>query len=307
MTGAPVPEGADRVVAVEATEAAADRFRLLGAAPPFGAAIRRRAEVIAAGAPLLSAGARLGPGALALLASQGVETVAVHRAPRVAVLATGDEVVPPEQSPGPGCLRDSHTDYLLAAGARLGLRFDSLGIAPDDPERLVERVAAGLDHDLLLTCGGVSAGAFDHLEAVFARLGCATLFDAVAMQPGKPLVAARRGKTLVLGLPGNPTSAIVAFALFAAPALDRLRGGGARCWSAAFEVELAAPLAGARDRDRFLPATRIAAAGRVVARPLVSAGSHDLAAFAGADLLLRVRAGEAARPAGAGVEALPLP
>lgn len=307
MTGAPVPLGADRVVALEATRQEPDAIRLAGAAPPAGAAIRRRAEVVAAGDELLPAGARLGPAALSLLASQGIETLAVHRPPRVAVLTTGDEVVAPEATPPPGALRDSHTDYLVAAGARLGLAFDSLGIAPDDPALLADRVAAGLAYDLLLTCGGVSAGDYDHLEGVFARLGCETFFDAVAMQPGKPLVAARRARTLVLGLPGNPASAIVAFALFAAPALDRLRGGDASCWSDAFEVELAAALPGAKDRDRFLPAAQRAGAGAPRALPLAAAGSHDLAAFARADLLLRVRAGEAPRAAGARVEAIALP
>lgn len=307
MTGAPLPAGADRVVAVEATAPHGDSVVLAGPVPAAGAAVRRRGEVIRAGAELAAAGLRLGPAALALVASQGYAEVPVHRPPRVAVLATGDEVVPPDLEPGLGRLRDSHTDFLLAAGRRLGLAFASLGVAPDEPERLAERVAAGLEYDLLLTCGGVSAGAFDYLEGVFARLGCATLFDAVAMQPGKPLVAARRGRALVLGLPGNPTSAIVAFALFAAPALDRLRGGDAGCWSGAFPVELAAPLAGARERDRFLPAARVAGAGPPRALPIANAGSHDLASFARADLLLRVRAGEAPRPVGAAVEAIALP
>jgi len=304
MTGAPVPAGADRVVAIEATRTGPGWMELAGAAPPAGAALRRRGEVIAAGAELLPAGARLGPAALSLLASQGIDALAVHRPPRVALLPTGDEVVPPDADPPPGSLRDSHTDYLLAAGARLGLEFTSLGIAPDDPELLAERVEVGLAYDLLLTCGGVSAGDFDHLEGVLARLGCETLFDAVAMQPGKPMVAARRGRALVLGLPGNPTSAMVGFALFAAPALDRLRGGDARTWSGAFEVEAAAALPGARDRDRFLPARRLPGGGAPRALPLATAGSHDLAAFARADLLVRVRAGEAPRAAGARLEAI---
>jgi molybdopterin molybdotransferase len=305
MTGAPVPAGADRVIAVERTDGGIATVRLNVEAPKAGAAIRRRAEVVAAGAPLLPAGTRLSAAGLALLAGQGIEEVAVHRPPRVTVLATGDEVVPAEAAPRPGQLRDSHTDYLLAAGRRLGLEFASLGIAPDEPDRLAERVAAGLESDLLLTCGGVSAGAFDHAEAVFARLGCAPLFDAVAIQPGKPLFAARRGGTLVLGLPGNPTSVIATFALFAAPAIDRLRGGDEAYWSRAIEVELATPLGeGARDRDRFLPAYRDPG-GAVAVIPAV--GSHDLAAFARAELLVRVRAGAPASPAGARAEALPLP
>lgn len=95
---------------------------------------------------------------------------------------------------------------------------------------------------MLLTCGGVSAGEFDHSERVLARLGATFLFDAVAIRPGKPLVAARRGETLVFGLPGNPASVLATFRLFVVPALDRLRGGDAAFWSDAFAVELAGAL-----------------------------------------------------------------
>jgi len=305
MTGAPVPAGADRVVAVERTETRGDRVRLPEGGPGTGHAIRRRGEVLAAGARLLEAGARLGPAALSLLASQGIDRLEVHRAPRVAVLATGDEVVPPDQEPPPGGLRDSHTDLLLAAGRRLGLRFDSLGIAPDDPEALETRLRAGLEADVLLTCGGVSAGEFDHAETVLARLGATFLFDAVAIRPGKPLVAARRGETLVFGLPGNPASVLATFRLFVVPALDRLRGGDSAFWSDAFEVEVGDALpAGKEGRDRFVPA-RLQATGRTPrALPLREAGSHDLAAWACADLMLRIRAGEPARGPGDRVEAI---
>jgi len=305
MTGAPVPAGADRVIAVEATETRGQTVRLPQGAPAPGNAIRRRGEVLAAGATLLDAGARLGPAALSLLASQGIDRVEIHRAPRVAVLATGDEVVPPDAEPPPGGLRDSHTDLLLAAGRRLGLRFESLGIAPDDPAELESRVRAGLAADVLLTCGGVSAGEFDHAEAVFARLGATLLFDAVAIRPGKPLVAARRGETLIFGLPGNPASVLATFRLFVVPALDRLRGGGAAFWSDAFEVELDGALpAGKGGRDRFVPGRLENGRPTPRARPVDEAGSHDLAAWARADLLLRIRAGDAARGAGQRVEAI---
>lgn len=305
MTGAPVPDGADRVIAVEATEARGDAVRLPGGSPPTGHAIRRRGEVLAAGAALLEAGARLGPAALSLLASQGIDRVEIHRAPRVAVLATGDEVVPPDHEPPPGGLRDSHTDLLLAAGRRLGLRFESLGIAPDDPEELEARVRAGLAADVLLTCGGVSAGEFDHAEAVFARLGATQLFDAVAIRPGKPLVAARRGETLIFGLPGNPASVLATFRLFVVPTLDRLRGGRAAFWGDAFEAELDGPLpAGKGGRDRFVPARLETGHPTPRAHPVEEAGSHDLAAWALADLMLRIRAGDRARSAGDRVEAI---
>ncbi|MCB1009431.1 MAG: molybdopterin molybdotransferase MoeA, partial [Acidobacteria bacterium] len=305
MTGAPVPVGADRVVAVERTETRGDRVVLTEAGPEAGHAIRRRGEVLAAGSTLLEAGARLGPAALSLLASQGIDRLEVHRAPRVAVLATGDEVVPPDEEPPPGGLRDSHTDLLLASGRRLGLRFDTLGIARDDPEELETRLRGGLEADVLLTCGGVSAGEFDHSERVLARLGATFLFDAVAIRPGKPLVAARRGETLVFGLPGNPASVLATFRLFVVPALDRLRGGDAAFWSDAFAVELAGALpAGKGGRDRFVPARLEATGATPRALPVREAGSHDLAAWAGAELMLRVRADDPARGPGDLVEAI---
>jgi molybdopterin molybdotransferase len=245
MTGAPVPLGADRIVPIEATRPLAEggdapgKASLAaggaaslpggtgsrpGAHPAPGAAvlllapaaagdhIRRRAEVQRAGEPLLPAGARLTPGAMAVLATHGYGEVPVHRAPAVAVLATGDEVVPPEQVPGPGQLRDSHTDFLLAAGAALGLRFTSLGIAPDRAGELAERLAGGLAAaDVMLVCGGVSMGEFDLVEGVLERLGCQRHFDAVAIQPGKPLVFATHPRGVVFGLPGNPASVMVDF------------------------------------------------------------------------------------------------
>src|SRR4051794_25570187 len=130
MTGAPVPAGADRVIQVEKTDGGRERVIFETAGEP-GEHIRHRGEILKVGDSLLPAGSRLTPGALALLATHGHGEVPIHRVPSVAVLTTGDEVVPPDTEPAPGQLRDSHTDFLLAAGAPLGLRFAPLGIAPD--------------------------------------------------------------------------------------------------------------------------------------------------------------------------------
>jgi len=338
MTGAPLPLGADRVVPVEATRAIATEavrgvaaaeagleatveatrpvthpaaVELLAAAAP-GEHVRRRGEVLRAGEELLPAGSLLTPGALALVATHGYAEVPVHRAPAVAVLATGDEVVPPEQVPGPGQLRDSHTDFLLAAGGALGLRFTALGIAPDRPAELAARVAAGLAAaDVLLICGGVSMGEFDLVEGTLERLGCRRHFDAVAIQPGKPLVFATHPGGVVFGLPGNPASVMVGFWLFVRPALARLAGRDDAWWRPSVPATLAAPLPGAAAaRDRFLPAEvawGAAPGGGPLVRPLPPKGSHDLAAYARGTALVRVRAGAPPAPAGARCEILPLP
>ncbi len=297
MTGAPVPASADRIVPIEETNAGRDQVIFLRPAAP-GQHIRRQGEILRTGAPLLPAGSRLTPGALSFLATHGYGAVPVHPAPTVAVLTTGDEVVPPETTPAPGQLRDSNTAFLLAAGTTLGLRFESLGIAPDRVDALRPLVERGLGADVLLLCGGVSMGELDFVEGVLAELGCEAVFDAVAIQPGKPLVFATHPRGWVFGLPGNPASVMVSFWLFVRPALRRLMGIADSWWGGALAGTLTAPLPGAGARDRFLPAEVETRDGALLVTPSLSKGSHDLAAYARGTALVRVRAG--AKPAGAG-------
>jgi molybdopterin molybdotransferase len=247
----------------------------------------------------------LTPGALSLLATHGYETLAVHRRPRVAILATGDEVVPPEASPRPGQLRDSHTDFLLAAGRGLGLRFASLGIAPDNRAAMRTRISQGITSDVLLIGGGVSMGEFDFVEEILAELGCTVLFDAVAIQPGKPLVAAYHPGGLVFGLPGNPASVMVGFWLFVRPALRCLQGIPDSFWAEPLIGELASALPGAKGRDRFLSARVRVESHRLLVEPMLARGSHDVDAFARGSALVRVPAGAAPAEPGEACEILP--
>lgn len=306
MTGAPVPRGADRVVPVEASDSPSRETVTFRSEVPAGEHIRHRGEILRIGDPLLPAGALLTPGALGLLATHGYSRVPVHRAPTVAVLATGDEVVPPETEPRPGQLRDSHTDFLLAAGAGLGLPFEPLGIAPDREDALRALVERGLKSDVLLLCGGVSMGELDLVEGVLADLGCQAHFDAVAIQPGKPLVFATHENGIVFGLPGNPASVMVSFWLFVRPALQRLMGKEAHWWPAIPGV-LAAPLPSAGPRDRFLPAEVAFRDGAAHVTPYPPRGSHDLAAYARGTALVRIRAGAGGAPVGAGCEVVLIP
>jgi molybdopterin molybdotransferase len=305
MTGAPVPLGADRVVPIEQTDGGKETvvFRAEVAA---GAHIRRRGEVLRAGDPLLPAGTLLTPGALSLIATHGYPEVPVHRTPTVAVLTTGDEVVPPETEPAPGQLRDSHTDFLLAAGGRIGLRFEALGIAPDRVSELRALVERGLRSDVLLLCGGVSMGELDLVEGVLAGLGCEAHFESVAIQPGKPLVFATHPGGLVFGLPGNPASVMVAFWLFVRPALRTLMGIEDAWWSGALAGTLAAPLQGSKGRDLFLSAEIQAREGRLFVTPRSPKGSHDLAAYGVGTALVRVRAGAGPAEVGEECEVLPV-
>lgn len=290
MTGAPVPENADRIVPVEQTEPISDTAIRILSGVPADAHIRREGEVLTRGTPLLPASTPLSPGAVSLLATHGYSEVMVYRQPRVSILATGDEVVAPEEVPKPGQLRDSHTDFLMAAGSTLGLEFRPLGIAADQPDSLRERIETGLDSDVLLIGGGVSMGEFDFVEEILAELGCQILFDSVAVQPGKPLVVARHERGLIFGLPGNPASVMVGFWLFVRPTLRQLQSIPDAFWSGSLTGELAAPLPGAKGRDRFLTATVRFEPQRLLVTPQLARGSHDLAAFARGSALVRIAA-----------------
>ncbi len=306
MTGATVPSSADRVVPVERTHCDGDERVVIDQPVTAGANIRWCGEVLRTGEPLLTAGTRLTPGALALVATHGHAELDVHALPSVSVLTTGDEVVSPETVPAPGQLRDSHTDFLLAAGRTLGLAFRPLGIAPDDATRLAESVRRGLDADVLLIGGGVSMGEFDLVEDVLVAEGCEILFERVSIQPGKPLVAARHSGGLVFGLPGNPAAVMACFWLFVRPTLRRWQGIPDGFWQGALDGRLVAELPGAKDRDRFLPAAVTARSGDLLVRPIPPRGSHDLAAYGTGSALVRIRAGSPPASAGDRCHLLPL-
>lgn len=311
MTGAPMPSGADRVVPVELTDRGTGRVRLTEVTDP-GKHVRRRGEVVARGDVLLAAGTPLTAGALALAAAHGLDPLPVHGAPRVAALVTGDEVVPADRAPDPGQLRDTHTDFLLPAVASLGLSCEPLGIAPDRADELTAAIRRGLDRaDVLLMTGGVSAGEFDLVEDALAELGCRTLFDSVAIQPGKPLTVMVRerpgeGDQIVFGLPGNPGAVMTCFWLFVRPALRRLLGHRDGYFQGFCTAELAGPAPGAKARDRFLNAEVEIRDGRLLATPSAPKGSHDLVATARGTALLHIPAHAEPRAAGEPCSVLPI-
>ncbi len=312
MTGAPAPSGADRVIPIEQTEfeagdAGTGTLRIVETVPA-GSHIRRQAEVTAAGGPLLAEGELLTPGGAGVLATHGIHEAPVYRRPTVATLSTGDEVVPAEAEPGPGQLRDSHRDFLRAALAQLGIEARSLGIARDDPDELRAKVERGLDSDVLLISGGVSMGEFDFVEQVLGDtgLGCRILFDAVAIQPGKPLVAARHDRGWVFGLPGNPASAMVTYWLLVRPLLRRMAGIADGFWRGALRGRLKGDLPFAKGRDRFLPCRLEVSSGEVLVDPRPPLGSHDLVAYGAGSGLVRVPKFSAPAVAGESCEVLPL-
>jgi molybdopterin molybdotransferase len=223
MTGAPLPPGVDTVVQVELTEQHGETLVVMETVWP-GANVRRAAEDVAVGDVLFPNGARLGPAEIGLLASVSCQRVAVARRPRVAILATGSELRLPGQLLGPGQIRNSNsfTAYgqVLAAGGEPVL----LGIARDDLDETRRLLAAALEHDVVITSGGVSVGEFDFVKQVQDELGVERRFWGVATKPGKPLAFGTRGDTLVFGVPGNPVAAMVSFEMYVRPALLALQG-----------------------------------------------------------------------------------
>jgi molybdopterin molybdotransferase len=256
MTGAPVPAGADAVLMVEYSEAADANIKVKRSVEagenvvPAGAEARR-------GNVMVQRGTRVQHAMVAVAAAVGRPEIAVHRRPKVAVLATGDELVDINLPPGPNEIRNSNSYSLAAQVYEAGGDAVILPVARDDAAELALLLRKGLDANLLLLSGGVSAGKYDLVEEVLASLGAKFFFTGVAIQPGKPVVfgeVALEGRTTsFFGLPGNPVSTMVTFQLFVRPVLDAL--AGAKPERLLFtQAALKAPLTTKTGLTRFLPA-----------------------------------------------------
>lgn len=223
FTGAPLPGGADAVVMQEDTDQGTDTVRVFDGVRP-GENVRRAGEDIRVGEKVLARGTRIGPAHLSLLATLGCARVRTIRPPRVAILATGEELVEVDQPLAPGKLREGNSHMLAGFVRQLGAEAVRLGIARDEREDLRRRLGEGLGYDALITSGGVSVGEHDLVKGVLEELGCPPKFWRVAVKPGKPFVFSRSASCLVFGLPGNPVSTLVSFLLFVRPALLKLAG-----------------------------------------------------------------------------------
>ena len=311
FTGAPLPEGADAVVMVERTERLdGGRTVRIDVAVDPGTHLRAAGEDLQAGERVFGAGDEVTPARLGVLASLGVEEVAVHPRPRVGVISTGDELVVGPAPLQPGQIRDSNRPTLLALVAQAGFEPVDLGHVPDDEAAItgaIERGAATCD--AVLSSGGVSMGDIDLVRVVLDRIGDMRWMQ-VAIRPAKPLAfgvvpaggaGGERGVVPVFGLPGNPVSSMVSFALFARPGLRRLAGHpDERLHLPRLRAE--AGQAFRRSRDGKVHFVRVVvtsdpgAGGGLRARSSGGQGSHQLAAMARADGLVVL-------PDGEGVEA----
>jgi molybdopterin molybdotransferase len=300
MTGAPVPAGADAVVMIEHTVRENGRVRIGLSAEPLQF-INPQGSEAAAHEVVLDAGKRLDYSDAAMLAAFGRTCVKVYRRPVVAIVATGDEIVEVNHLPEEFQIRNSNVYALAAQVARAGGIPQILPVARDNPGHTLEMIEQGLAADLLLISGGVSAGKYDIVEPVLASLGAEFFFDRVLIQPGQPLVFGRARERFFFGLPGNPSSTMVTFEIFARAALELLSGQE--------EISLHMPFARLTREfhrrigiTRFLPA-RLSADGAEVT-PVDWRGSGDIPALTRANAFLVTDPGRAEYPRGELIQVL---
>ena len=306
MTGAPIPAGADTVVIVEETEPAGEEgFVRILRSPPLRANISFRGEELRRGAPALRPGIPIRPVEVAILATLGRSRPTVARRPTVSVLTTGDEIVEVDRKPEGAQIRDGNSWTIAARLRRMGIEADRLGIARDDRTELRRLIEKGLERDLLILSGGVSAGAFDMVPDILCDCGVELLFRRVRMKPGKPTVFGRHEGGCVFGLPGNPVSAQVAMELLVIPALSAMMGAAdplpRRC-----RAVLAENVRHRGDRDVYRPVELIEEEVPARARPVTFHGSGDLMGLARANALAILPEGETTIAAGTEVTILRL-
>jgi molybdopterin molybdotransferase len=302
-TGAILPRGADAILVKEDAVVDGDTVRPQ-VAVRAGHHVRRRGEDVAAGDGVLVAGTRLGPSHVSLAAALGAHDLAVHRRPTVAVFTTGDELRAPGHALAPGEIHDSNRPLLMSLLRAEGLEPVAWPVLPDDPKAIASALAdAAFSFDVVITCGGVSAGEKDHLPSLLQREG-EVHFWKVRMRPGMPLLFGRWGNAHFLGLPGNPVSVLATFLTLGRALLDGLQGCDAP--RATVRARLDADLRKAHPRREFLRGRlHCGDDGTLRVAPNPADGSHRLAAAAASNALIVLPEGEGAWTAGTVLEVLP--
>jgi molybdopterin molybdotransferase len=301
FTGAPLPERADAVVMQEHVTREGDAVSFTGRPRP-GQNVRRAGEDLAADSTAIAAGARLTPGALALAAMLNRSQLAVARRPRVTILCTGDELRAGGDALGPATIPESNSAPLAALARQAGAIVRVAPIARDEPRATAQAIGDALDGtDVLLTVGGVSVGDHDVVRPALERAGVTLDFWKVAIKPGKPLAVGKSARARVLGLPGNPASAMVTFAMFGMPLLRAMQGD-ARPRPTPMRVRLSAARKRSPDRLELVRAALTSDNGMMVARVHDNQSSGAATSLASSDGLVFVPAGEGMIEAGAFVD-----
>jgi molybdopterin molybdotransferase len=294
FTGAPLPLGADAVVMQEHVMAHGGRVRF-DVMPVTGQHVRRAGSDLAQGAIAIAAGARLTPGAIALAAMIDRPQVLVARRPRVTILCTGDELRAAGDPPRPGSIAESNSLALAALASQAGAVARVAPIVRDDAAAIEAAIEEALEGtDVLITVGGVSVGDHDLVRPALERAGVALDFWRVAIRPGKPLAVGTRGPAHVLGLPGNPASALVTWAVFGMPLLRALQGDG-RPLALPLRMRLLGSLKRGPARTEFVRARLEAHEGELVLRAHENQGSGAATNLAASDGLAVIPPGEGPR------------
>jgi molybdopterin molybdotransferase len=293
MTGAPLPMGADAVVMREHAEASDHQVRILKHPVHREQNVLRQGAITRRGETVLAAGHTIRPVEIGILAEMGKSSVWATPAPRVAILATGNELVPADCVPQAGQIRNSNGPMLCALCRAAGAHVSDLDIARDSAEDLSRRIAAGLNHDVLIVSGGVSAGDVDLVPNVLTSLDVRCVFHKVRVKPGKPIwFGTAPSGALVFGLPGNPVSSLVGFHLFVTPALAQM--GNRSDWTRPeLEGRLTTSFSHRGDRPTYHPARAQFSDRGMTRLQLVDwKGSADLRSLAGANCLVCFPAGD---------------
>jgi molybdopterin molybdotransferase len=303
-TGGVVPDGADAIAPIEVVVVHGDVVEV-PAAVDAGAHVRPRGGDVRAGDAVVRAGVRLSASQLGALAAAGIAEIACVRRPRVAVLATGSELVPPGVPLGPGQVYEANAIMLAAALTAAGAEVIRLPAVADDDAAHRDAIERGLEADVLVTSGGVSVGRHDLVRRIEAELGVEEVFWRVAVKPGKPVAFGVRGRTLVFGLPGNPVSSLVGCELFVLPAVRALQGLADP--GPPFERgRLAATLQRNATRDELVRASARIEDGAVLLVPLDGQESHMIVRAAVANALVYVAHGDGSLDAGTDAPWLPI-
>jgi molybdopterin molybdotransferase len=296
MTGAPIPDGADAVAQLEITDRGVEVVHVVEVVKP-GMNIRRRSEDMRAGDVVLRSGTLLRAGEIGVLATARHPRVIVSRRPTVAIISTGDELVDVGEEVGAGRVVNSNLYSLTALVRETGAIAKPQAIVRDTREATIAAIERALECDFVLSSGGVSVGAYDFVKEALETLGAETKFWRVAMKPGKPFMLSRIRERLYFGLPGNPVSSMVTFALFVAPALRKTMGM-TELFPPMVNMRTTAPLRGS-ERRTYVPVRVTARSGELVAEPMRAQGSGVSTSMAGANGFAIVEAGVSEVAAGA--------
>jgi molybdopterin molybdotransferase len=306
MTGAPMPEGADTVVAFEESSGFGSEFVDIYKAPKQGANVRYGGEEVAKDEIILHKGNFLSPSEIAVLATFGCASATVQRKPRVSIVTVGDEVRSPGEEVAGAEIYNGNRFLLAAACRSVGIEPVGLRHAPDDKELLREVLALALDEcDLLITAGGISTGVYDFVQQELSSLGVIKKFWNVAQKPGKPLYfgSASEGK-IVFSLPGNPVSALVCFVEYCVPALCALQK---KSEPEKFDAILAEPFPADKKRHRFLLGQVRAEDGKLLCRTSPKVESHMITSVVGSNCLIEAEPSQEALLKGSRVLCTMLP